>query len=189
MGTPIRIRTQTWGTCFCVQRAEALRFITARHVLIECGCTVGATMFQASLCDDKHFPDDAVYDLTNITWEDDCDYAEFDCSFPGDPYTANHALIRAGAAVHTRGYLRRAARAGDMPGCDKPQEFGGSIVGTTQHCASGRRLVTVTLQIGDPFPHGLSGSPVTLDQTGEVVSVFSSGPAQPDRRFAGPEVW
>jgi hypothetical protein len=188
MGTPIRIRASTWGTCFCVQRAGAIRFITACHVLIDCGCTAGAEGFQASLCDEKHFPEDAVYDLTNITWEHDCDYVEFDCAFPGDPYIANPALIQADAAIDLRGYLRTAARSGDIPGCDRALGYGGSIVGTTQECASGRRLVTVTLQFPDPSPHGLSGSPVTFKRTSEVVSIFCAGPNQAGRCFTGPEV-
>jgi len=25
-------------------------------------------------CDEKHFPDDSLYDLTNMTWDYDCDY-------------------------------------------------------------------------------------------------------------------
>jgi len=186
MGTPIRIRKNGWGTCFCVRRAGAIRFITARQVLIGCGCTFGAATFRAYLCDADH--EEILHDLTNIAWDDECDYAEFDCSILGDPYVANSAQIRAGAAIHTRGYLRRAGRLDDMPGRDSPSEFGGLIVAANRDGAPGRRLVTLKLQIADPYPAGLTGSPVTLDRSGEVVSVFCGGPPQCDGRSIGVEV-
>lgn len=184
MGRPIRFgAANSWGTCFCIRRADKLRFITAAHVLICAGCARGSASFKTFLCDEKTHTEEAVeYELTGVKWDYACDYAEFDCGFPGQPYTHNSGLAYDGIIANIEGYLR--GDDGKMPPCDSPTSVEGIIL-SVKECSPGRNSVSVVIPDRTTAP-GLSGSPATAD-TGEVMFVFARGTGT-DQRFGGATV-
>lgn len=187
MARPIRIQTtQDWGTCFGVSRNGTTRFITAGHVLTGCGWNTIAPAFDVYLCDAHTLPPQR-YTISNIVPDPTADYVEFDCGFPSSPYIERPDLIVDQTPIEVEGYMRELATPGRIPDCDRPPKIGGYIVGTSQWTPT-RKLVTVRLNLNDPRPHGLSGSPVVLAQSDQVVAVFFGGPGQPDRRFGAVEV-
>lgn len=176
MGAPIRVRgSGYWGTCFAIERNNAFRFVTARHVLLNCGCEPNTTSFEADLCDD--LTDEHRYLLTDIVWDGDCDYAEFDCSFPARPYRVDISQIAKGRTIRTIGYLCSPPGVEPyMPDCQSPTDWSGVLQGE-RACPGGRRFLTVLLRCPEPNPHGLSGSPILAPIANEesVVGVFAKG--------------
>jgi hypothetical protein len=87
------------------------------------------------MCDEQmHFlRGPRPFAISNIDWDEGCDYVEFESEFPAQPFSTGPITI--GHNVVVRGYL--CMRSGGMPQCGGHTEWLGKIVGV-QPC-EGRR--------------------------------------------------
>jgi hypothetical protein len=128
------------------------------------------------MCDDSlsFLGGATAYHLSNILWDIDCDYVEFDCDFPGQPYQADITLISKGCAVMAEGYLFSPPLV--MPDCGGHTPWRGTSPGI-RPCEGGtRNWLRLQMRLPDPNPSGLSGAPVTIEHHGQhyAVAAFSS---------------
>ena len=109
MGQSIRLSVnKNWGTAFCFKDNEKIRFISAAHVLFACGIQKRAQSASIMMCDDLHQPNN--FHLTNLYWDvgaanNDCDYVEFDCKFPGTPYSIRKNYNTTGSKIREQKFV------------------------------------------------------------------------------------
>jgi hypothetical protein len=111
--------------------------------------------------------------LRNIIWDDDCDYVEFDCDFPGQPYDVDVRLGIHATEIKIDGY--QAMPDGSMPDCGVTNNNLRGRIGSFRPCEGGSRtFLILDLSSLDPHLHGMSGAPVlVLDRNESVVGVLN----------------
>jgi hypothetical protein len=162
-----------WGTTFCVQIGEDLRYYTAAHVLEHCGVRVGASSALLDMCD--QFQTSArSFNLTDVVWDKGCDFATFSSDFLGKPFALcgcpNPATI-----VSLHGYLVQSSKT--MPNCGVWTTLDGSILanGNGNGCQKMRSSLGLRAMVTNL--NGMSGGPVVDVSTGKVFALLNGAPS------------
>jgi hypothetical protein len=140
-------------------------------VLRDCGIVEGTTNASLLMCDgsQRFLSGPQSFDISNIIWDSTCDYVEFDCNFPGQPYGLRAMLGVPGRVVRVDGYL--AMLDGSMPDCGISHDRLEGEIRAQRPCKTGPRTFVI-LDLRTPHAHlnGMSGAPVLArDEDGEHV--------------------
>jgi len=161
----------SWGTAFAVELNNKINFVTAGHVLIDCGVAANAHNAQLLMCDDtqQFLSGPKLFDLTNIRWENNCDYVEFESDFPATPFTIG-STPSVGDVCQMTGYLY-SLNPRELPDCGVVINLSATVLMLQAWQASNRQAIHLDVQTPVVDMSGMSGAPI-IDSSGSAIGVF-----------------